>query len=365
MSDPKTAAEAALAALIYEPLGKPFGELKLVKSVTAAEGRASVALELPSPFEREAVRAAAEKALLALPGLREVEIRTSVRVQARATASDDPLPGVKNVVMILSGKGGVGKSTCAVNLATAFARTGLAVGLLDADMYGPSIPTMLGVNGRPSSSDGKHIDPLERFGVKLMSLGFLLEDEKTAVVWRGPMLHGALVQFVQDVAWGKLDVLFVDLPPGTGDVALTMAQKVPASGAIIVTTPQEVALADVYKSVSMCQKVHIPMLGVVENMSSFVCPHCLHESLLFGKGGGQKVSEFAQAPLLGHIPIDPTVREGGDAGTPVVQSAPDSAPARAFTAVAASLANVLTRIHYQRKGTLEEPKQQVRLPIMR
>jgi len=365
MSDPKTAAETALAALVYEPLGKSFGELHLLKSVGVAEGKVHVALELPSPFERDAVRAASEKALLALPGVREVELRTSIRMQARPIASDDPIPGVKNVVMVLSGKGGVGKSTCAVNLATAFARAGLSVGLLDADMYGPSIPTMLGVNGRPSSSDGKHIDPLERFGVKLMSLGFLLEDDKTAVVWRGPMLHGALVQFVQDVAWGKLDLLVVDLPPGTGDVALTMAQKVPASGAIVITTPQEVALADVYKSVSMCQKVHIPMLGVVENMSSFVCPHCHAESLLFGKGGGDKVAEFAQAPLLGRIPIDPTVRECGDGGTPVVQLAPDSPPARAFTAVAAGLANVLTNMHYKRKGTLDEPKQQVRLPIMR
>jgi ATP-binding protein involved in chromosome partitioning len=365
MSDAKTTAETALSAVLYEPLGKSLGELRLIKSFELADGRVSVALELPSPFEREAVRAAAEKVLLALPGVRELELETSVRMQGRAVSSDDPLPGVKNVVMILSGKGGVGKSTCAVNLATAFARAGLQVGLLDADMYGPSIPTMLGVNGRPSSTDGKHIDPLDRFGVKLMSLGFLLEDEKTAVVWRGPMLHGALVQFVQDVAWGKLDVLVVDLPPGTGDVALTMAQKVPASGAIVVTTPQEVALADVYKSVSMCQKVHIPMLGVVENMSSFVCPHCHAESLLFGKGGGDKVAEFAQAPLLGRIPIEASVRECGDGGTPVVQHAPESAPARAFTAVAASLVNVLTSVHYKRKGTLEEPKAQVRLPIMR
>jgi ATP-binding protein involved in chromosome partitioning len=365
MSDANNAAGTALGALVYGPLGKTLAELNLVKSLDVADGKVSAAIELPSPFERDAVRGAAEKALLALPSVKEVELKTSVRIQARAVASDDPVPGVKNVVMVLSGKGGVGKSTTAVNLATAYARAGLAVGLLDADMYGPSIPTMLGVNGRPTSSDGKHIDPLDRFGVKLMSLGFLLEDDKTAVVWRGPMLHGALVQFVQDVAWGKLDVLVVDLPPGTGDVALTMAQKVPASGAIVVTTPQEVALADVYKSVSMCQKVHIPMLGVVENMSTFVCPHCQHESPLFGKGGGDKVAEFAGAPLLGRIPIDPSVRECGDGGTPVVQYAPESAPARAFTAVAASLLDVLTNVHYKRKGTLDEPKMQVRLPIMR
>lgn len=364
MADPATAATNAVHAVTYAPLGKTLGELALVKSVTVDRGRASVTLELPSPFERDEVRARVEAALAAT-GIRDVELKTQVRWQARAAASDDPIPGVKNVVMVLSGKGGVGKSTSAVNLAVAFARAGAQVGLLDADMYGPSIPTMLGTTGRPASSDGKHIDPLERFGVKLMSLGFLLEDDKTPVVWRGPMLHGALMQFVQDVAWGKLDLLVVDLPPGTGDVALTMAQKVPATGAIIVTTPQEVALADVYKSVAMCQKVHIPLLGVIENMSTFVCPHCKHESVLFGKGGGAKVAEFAQAPLLGQIPIDPSIRESGDSGTPVVQSAPDSAPAHAFTAVAAALANVLTKIHYDRKGTLQEPKPQVRLPIMR
>ena len=364
MADLQSSASAALSAVVYAPLGKSLGELKMLKSVTATDSRVSAAIELPSPFERDELRGSAEAALLAA-GARAVEIKTSVRWQSRAVASDDPIPGVKNVVMVLSGKGGVGKSTCAVNLALAYARAGAAVGLLDADMYGPSIPTMLGATGRPASSDGKHIDPLESFGVKLMSLGFLLEDERTPVVWRGPMLHGALVQFVQDVAWGKLDILVVDLPPGTGDVALTMAQKVPASGAVIVTTPQEVALADVYKSVAMCQKVHIPLLGVIENMSSFVCPHCHVESVLFGKGGGAKVAEFAGAPLLGQIPIDPQVRECGDGGTPVVQLAPESASARAFTAVAASLANVLARVHYERKGTLDEPKQQVRLPIMR
>jgi ATP-binding protein involved in chromosome partitioning len=342
-----------------------MGELKLVKGVAVAEGRVSVTLELPSWLERDDVRRQVEEALRTLPGVRAVEVKTGVRVQARPSASDDPVPGVKNVVMVLSGKGGVGKSTVAVNLAMAWARAGAAVGVLDADMYGPSIPTMLGVSGRPTSSDGKHIDPLERFGLKLMSLGFLLEDDKSAVVWRGPMLHGALVQFVQDVSWGKLDYLVVDLPPGTGDVALTMAQKVPSTGAVIVTTPQEVALADVYKSVSMCQKVHIPMLGVIENMGTFVCPHCQHESVIFGQGGGEKVASFAGAPLLGQVPIDPGVRECGDSGVPVVQAAPESAVARAFVSIASQLSDIVTSIHYQRKGTLEEPKQAVRLPIMR
>jgi ATP-binding protein involved in chromosome partitioning len=251
----------------------------------------------------------------------------------REIGADDPVPGVKNVILVMSGKGGVGKSTVATNLALALKAMGLKVGLLDADIYGPSIPTMLGVHGQPMS-DGTKIQPLERFGVKLMSIGFLLEDQKSAVVWRGPMLHGALLQFLKDVAWGELDFLLLDLPPGTGDVALTLSQRVRSNGAVIVTTPQEVALQDVYKSVSMNQKVGIPIVGVVENESYFVCSKCSERHELFGSGGGQKVAEFAAAPLLGQIPIFPEVRKWGDAGVPVVEAAPGSPPAEAFMQVA-------------------------------
>jgi len=208
--------------------------------------------------------------------------------------------------------------------------------LLDADIYGPSIPTMFGITGQPMS-DGKQIQPLERFGIKLMSIGFLLEDPKAAVVWRGPMLHGALLQFLKDVNWGKLDFLLLDLPPGTGDVSLTLSQKVRSTGAVIVTTPQEVALQDVYKSVSMAQKVGIPLLGVVENESYFICDGCEKRHELFGSGGGQSVADYAKAPLLGQIPLHPSVRQWGDAGTPVVQAAPESETARAFVAVATKL----------------------------
>src|SRR4029079_2108236 len=206
-------------------------------------------------------------------------------------------------------------------------------GLLDADIYGPSIPTMLDVAGRPVSTDGKTIDPLERFGIKLMSIGFLLDDPKSAVVWRGPMLHGALLQFLKDVAWGELDVLLLDLPPGTGDIALTLAQRVRSTGAVIVTTPQEVALQDVYKSVSMAKKVGIPVLGVVENESYFLCDGCEKRHELFGSGGGQKVAEFAEAPLLGQIPLVPAVREWGDAGTPLVEDQPGSPGGEEFADV--------------------------------
>jgi ATP-binding protein involved in chromosome partitioning len=260
----------------------------------------------------------------------------TIQVPQREIGADDPVPGVKNVILVMSGKGGVGKSTVATNLALAMKAMGLKVGLLDADIYGPSIPTMLGVSGQPMS-DGKKIQPLERFGVKLMSIGFLLEDPKSAVVWRGPMLHGALLQFLKDVEWGELDFLLLDLPPGTGDVALTLSQRVRSNGAVIVTTPQEVALQDVYKSVSMNQKVGIPIVGVVENESYFVCGKCSERHELFGSGGGQKIADFAKAPLLGQIPLYPEVRKWGDAGVPVVEAAPGSPPAEAFMTVARAL----------------------------
>jgi ATP-binding protein involved in chromosome partitioning len=260
--------------------------------------------------------------------------------KSRPASADDPLTGVKHVVLVMSGKGGVGKSTTATNLAMALSKRGYRTGLLDADIYGPSIPTMLGVSGKPVSSDGKTIDPLERFGIKLMSIGFLLDDPKSAVIWRGPMLHGALQQFLKDVAWGELDYLVLDLPPGTGDVALSLAQRTSVTGAVIVTTPQNVATDDVFKSVSMCAKVDIPVLGVIENMSWFIDPAGIkHE--LFGKGGGQAVADFAKAPLLAQIPIDQTVREWGDKGTPVVQAAPDSAVAQAFLALADKVVEVV------------------------
>jgi ATP-binding protein involved in chromosome partitioning len=254
----------------------------------------------------------------------------------RAISDDDPVPGVKDIVLVMSGKGGVGKSTVAANLALALRKQGKSVGLLDADMYGPSVPTMFGISGRPMSN-GTRIQPLSRFDVKLMSIGFLLDDEKAAVVWRGPMLQGALLQFLKDVEWGNLDYLILDLPPGTGDVALTLAQRIRSSGAVVVTTPQEVALQDVYKSLSMAQKVGIPVLGVVENESYFVCDGCAKRHEIFGSGGGAKAAAYAEAPLLAQIPLELPIREWGDAGTPVVEAAPSSEGARAFTALAERL----------------------------
>jgi ATP-binding protein involved in chromosome partitioning len=328
----------------------------MISDVKVEGGEVSFAIELGTSgtAKRETLGVAFQKAIAGLEGAQSVELRWSGELAGRdaAPAAAGPnagppghaqgggIPGVKHVVLVMSGKGGVGKSTCATNLALALKRAGHRVGLLDADIYGPSIPTMLGVMGRPVSSDGKTIDPLERFGVKLMSIGFLLEDPKAAVIWRGPMLHGALQQFMNDVSWGDLDFLVLDLPPGTGDVALTLSQRVKVTGAVVVTTPQQVATDDVFKSVSMCQKVNIPILGVVENMSFFIDPAGLkHE--LFGSGGGQAVADFARAPLLGQVPIDQSVREWGDKGTPVVQAAPQSSAAQVFAAIAEKLADIV------------------------
>ena len=302
-----------------------------------------------------------------VPALEKLDVVFRSGTGTREITSEDPLPGVKNVVLVMSGKGGVGKSTVAANLTMSLARQGMRVGLLDADIYGPSVPTMFGVSGRPSSLDGKLIEPMERFGVKLMSIGFLLEDPRAAVVWRGPMLHGALQQFIKDVNWGKLDYLVLDLPPGTGDVALTLSQKIRATGAIIVTTPQEVALIDVYKSVSMCQKLNIQILGVVENESYFVCDGCNKKHAIFGTGGGQKVAEFANAPLIAQLPIDPQVRIWGDQGTPVSQAAPASTIGKAFAELAESVQAQVARINAERLGTLSISREgmPMRLPIVR
>ncbi len=317
------------------------------------DGRATAVLRLQNPNypQRDALTEAATRAALGVEGVHALSLEWEVDVPSRSIDAGDPVPQVKNVILVMSGKGGVGKSTVATNVALALARMGLRTGLLDADIYGPSIPTLLGITGQPMS-DGKQIQPLSRFGVKLMSIGFMLEDPHTAVIWRGPMLHGALLQFLKDVAWGALDYLILDLPPGTGDVALTLAQKVKSTGSIIVTTPQEVAIQDVYKSVSMAQKVGLDVLGVIENESYFICDGCDRRHELFGAGGGQKVAEMAGAPLLGQIPLHPAVREWGDAGTPVVQAAPGSPIAKAFVAVAEALVERVEAHHAQSAGGL-------------
>jgi ATP-binding protein involved in chromosome partitioning len=249
-----------------------------------------------------------------------------------------PLPRIRNILAVGSGKGGVGKSTTAVNLAVALAGSGLRVGLLDADIYGPSIPTMLGLSGRPDSPDGKSIVPMRAHGVETMSIGFLVEQD-TPMIWRGPMATSALTQLLNDTRWGGedgegLDILVVDLPPGTGDIQLTLAQKIPVAGALIVTTPQEVATLDARKALKMFEKVNVPVLGLIENMAQHVCSNCGHVEHLFGAGGGERMAAQYGVPLLGALPLDIAIREQGDGGVPVVAAAPDSAVAGAYRALA-------------------------------
>ena len=320
-------------------------DLRMITELDVSPAAVRVVLVSPDPTypHKEELAEAVRARLTAAAKGPPVEVSWKAAVASRNIAEDDPVPGAKNIILIMSGKGGVGKSTVATNLALALSRLGNRVGLLDADIYGPSIPTMLGINGRPTT-DGTRIAPLQRFGVKLMSIGFLLDDPQSAVVWRGPMLHSALLQFLKDVDWGDLDFLLLDLPPGTGDVALTLSQRVRSTGAVIVTTPQEVALQDVYKSVSMAQKVGIPVLGIVENESYFVCDGCTKRHEIFGSGGGAKVAAMAKAPLLGQIPLEPSVRQAGDSGTPIVQAAPGSAVAKAFVAIAEQLFTSINQV---------------------
>jgi len=254
--------------------------------------------------------------------------------QAAAAQGPRLLEGVKAIIAVASGKGGVGKSTTTANLALALRDLGLSVGLLDADIYGPSQPRMLGLAGRePTSSDGKHLDPMEGHGIKCMSMGFLVEEE-TPIIWRGPMVQTALQQMMRDVAWGELDVMLIDMPPGTGDAQLTMAQQVPLTGAVIVSTPQDIALLDARKGLNMFRQVDVPVLGIVENMSYFQCPHCGERTDVFSHGGAKEEAELLQMDFLGEIPLDIQIRETSDAGHPIVDESPDSAHAKAYKAIA-------------------------------
>lgn len=360
----------ALSHVLDPELGRSLTELRMIRDV-AIEGenvKLTVVLTSPACPRKESIGADVTAALKKA-GAAQVAIIWDAQITPREIGPDDVVPLVANVILVMSGKGGVGKSTVAVNLTMALHRAGARVGLLDADIYGPSIPTMMGVSGRPVSADGKLIEPLERFGIKIMSIGFLLDDPKSAVIWRGPMLHGALLQFLKDVSWGKLDYLILDLPPGTGDVALTLSQKVKATGVVMVTTPQEVALQDVYKAVAMCKKVELPILGVVENMSYFDDSAGVRHRL-FGEGGGQQIAAFADAPLLGQLPLDPKAREWGDAGTPVVQAAPQLEVSKEFVRIAEALVDRVSVQNAKRQGssfTIDRSGGQgrVRLPIAR
>ena len=334
--------------------GTDIVSLGMVAGLVVKEGNVGFSIEVEPErgAQLEPLRQAAESAVDALPGVLSVN---AVLTAERATATPPqqaptggqgrshahgqqqqaapPAPGVKNIVAVASGKGGVGKSTTAINLALGLAATGLRVGMLDADIYGPSQPRMMGVSGRPDSPDGEKLEPMVGHGIKVMSMGFLVEED-TPMIWRGPMVMSALQQMLRDVNWGELDVMIVDMPPGTGDAQLTMAQQVPLAGAVIVSTPQDIALLDARKGLNMFRKVDVPVLGIVENMSYFRCPNCGHEAHIFGHGGARQEAERLGVEFLGEIPLHIDIRTTSDGGDPIVVSQPDSDHAKAFREIA-------------------------------
>jgi ATP-binding protein involved in chromosome partitioning len=326
----------ALKAVADPDLGADIVSLKFIKDLSVVDGRAAFTIETanPSPAKREALAARARDAVAAIAGMSDVQVQTRflVRSVSAPEHGKPPLPGVKNVIAVGAGKGGVGKTTVAVNLAVALSKSGARVGVLDGDIYGPNVPIMFGLQAQ-LESDGKRIRPAEKYGIQVVSMGFLTQDE-APVIWRGPMLHSAIQQFCRDVAWKELDYLVVDMPPGTGDVALSLSQTVPAAGAIVVTTPQQVSLADSRRAIRMYQKLNIPPLGLVENMSFYECTNCHHEADIFGHGGGEQIAEQLNVPFLGRLPLYAPIRVGSDRGIPLVIAEPDSAGTQAFLNVA-------------------------------
>jgi ATP-binding protein involved in chromosome partitioning len=331
---------AALAAVIDPNTGKDFVSTKSVKNlhVNAGEVAFDVELGYPAKSQIPELRKALIAAAKGVPGVENVSATVTTKVVAHAAQRGVALlPKVKNIVAVASGKGGVGKSTTAVNLALALAAEGAAVGLLDADIYGPSQPMMMGIEGRPESSDGKTMEPLENYGVQVMSIGFLVAQDE-AMIWRGPMATQALEQLLRQTNWADLDYLIVDLPPGTGDIQLTLSQRVPMTGAVIVTTPQDIALLDAKKGIKMFEKVGVPILGIVENMAVHVCSKCGHAEHIFGEGGGKRMADQYGMDYLGALPLAIQIREQADSGKPTVVSDPDSEIAGIYKAVARQVA---------------------------
>src|SRR5215212_10600560 len=325
---------------VQEPeLGRDIIALQMVKAVTIEDTRVAFTIELTTPAcpLKDEIEGNARRVVQEL-GASDVQITWGAMVR-RATPrqAEQILPNVKNVIAVGSGKGGVGKSTVSVNLAVALGQAGASVGLLDADITGPNIPMMLGVEGQPKASPNNKITPLERHGVKCISIQFFV-PEGQPIVWRGPLVGGAIQQFLRDVDWGELDYLVVDLPPGTSDAQLTLAQSVPLGGAVLVTTPQEVSLSDVGKALAMFKRLSVPILGLVENMTAFICPHCGELTEIFGRGGGERFCQTPGLDFLGGVPLDVTVRQGGDVGVPAVAQREPGPAARALTAVAGAVA---------------------------
>ena len=343
---------AVLDALkvVQDPdLHRDIVSLGFVKQVSIDGEMVSVVIELTTPAcpVKDQMREQAETVLRQLPGVEKVYVEMTANVRSASSPDEGraAIPGGKNIIAVGAGKGGVGKTTVSVNLACALAQHGSRVGLLDGDIYGPNVPIMLGVQTQ-LETDGKKILPAERHGIRVVSIGFLTQDE-APVIWRGPMLHGVIQQFFREVNWGDLDYLIIDMPPGTGDVALSLSQTVPVSGAVAVTTPQTVSLADTRRAIRMYQKLNIPVLGLLENMSHFVCPECNHESDIFGKGGGELLAEQMKVPYLGQIPLYEPIRVGGDQGTPIVMTEPESPAGQALIDSAARLAAQVSIASYE------------------
>ena len=340
MSLTETALQEALKAVVDPNTGRDLVSTKLLRNLKIEGGDVSFEVELGYPAKSQvpALRKALIAAARTLPGVENVSIQIGWKITAHAVQRGvQLLPRVKNIVAVASGKGGVGKSTTTVNLALALAAEGAKVGILDADIYGPSQPMMMGITGRPESEDGKSMMPLANYGVEVMSIGFLV-DEDQAMIWRGPMATQALDQLLRQTNWGDLDYLLVDMPPGTGDIALTLSQRVPLTGAVIVTTPQDIALIDAKKGLTMFEKVGVPILGIVENMAVYCCPNCGHTEHIFGADGGKRMAEQFKVDHLGSLPLNLSIRQQADEGRPTVVADPDGEFAALYKTVARTVA---------------------------
>jgi len=340
----------SLRAVKDPDLHQDIVTLGFVKNLQIQGDKVAFSIELTTPAcpVKDQMRDQARAVVMAVPGVRDVEIEmtASVRAVSAPELGRAPVEGIKNIIAVGAGKGGVGKTTVAVNLAVALAKCGSRVGMIDGDIYGPNVPMMLGIKTQ-LTTDGKKIIPAEQYGLQVISMGFMTSDD-APVIWRGPMLHGAIQQFFRDARWDNLDYLIVDMPPGTGDVALSLSQTVPVAGSIVVTTPQQVSLADSRRAVGMYKKLNIPTLGIIENMSHFVCPDCGHESDIFGRGGGEQMAQQLGVPFIGRIPLYQPIREGGDSGVPLMISDPQSPAARAFMQAAERVAAEISIASYKR-----------------